>query len=149
MRTISIAILIVVLPLMALHAEGNKKDPYYKGMAKEKLLELFPVQYQLNYSKELDREVYIFDDHFSEEEGDSITFYLKGGSIDWWDKDKADPTPEERLAQIRKRSKHSGKTPPMTDTGAEQEMRWKESDRLDRTGRTSTQRRNKSKYGIL
>ena len=145
MRIVVLAALFVIMAAFMAFADGQKKDPYYVGMTKDELFEIYPSEYQTNYFQKFNADVYTFDDYLSEDEGYTITFCLKEGKVAWWDKDKANPTPEERLKQLTERKKLIKLTPPATDTGAEQEMKWKQRDCLDEIGYSDTRKQNKIK----
>jgi hypothetical protein len=60
----------------------------YVGMTKETLLEKtgFNASLLMDYCKEGDEETMVFHDVITEEEGETITFYLKNGKIRGWKK---------------------------------------------------------------
>ena len=145
-RIVVLGAFFVIMAAFMAFADGQKKAPYYVGMTKDELFEIYPSEHQTNYFQKFNADVYTFDDYLSEDEGDTITFCLKEGKIAWWDKNKANPTPEERLKQLTERKKLIKSIPSVTDTGAEQEMKWKQRDRLDGMGHSDTQKQNKMKY---
>jgi len=147
-RMVVLISLFVIMPILISVSYAQDKPPYYVGMTQEELFKIYPQKYQINYVQKYNAQVYTFDDYLTDNPGDSIMFCLKDGKVAWWDKDKANPTPEERLKEITDRSKRIQPATPGIDTGAQTEAEWKQWDRIQSTNRTNTERYNKEKYGI-
>lgn len=86
---------------------SSEDQKVYKGMTKEKLYEAYPAIYQIQHYEKGDMEVIMFDDYLTKDIGDTVTFYLKNGKVDWWDKVQVNATPEDRLAAVMNRTTHA------------------------------------------
>ncbi|MFA5008526.1 MAG: hypothetical protein WC546_04835 [Candidatus Omnitrophota bacterium] len=124
----------------AQESNASDKPKLYEGMPKEEIYKVYPQKYQIqDYAKD-NLEVVIFDDYLTETAGDTITFYLKGGKVSWWDKVQASPTPEENLQAILNRNKHKQEDSSMNQNGNNTIIKIKDKQHLDDAGydRTKT-----------
>ncbi len=86
---------------------SSEDQKIYTGMTKEKLYQAYPARYQIQCYEKGNMEVIMFDDYLTKDIGDTITFYLKDGKVDWWDKVQVNATPEDRLAAVLNRTAHA------------------------------------------
>jgi flagellar basal body L-ring protein FlgH len=99
--------------------DSPEMQKVYPGMPKEELYQIYPVKYQIKHIANENREMIVFDDYLTNDPGDTVTFYVKDGKVAWWDKEKASPTPEERLNEVLNRSAHAKGGIPMAVSGQE------------------------------
>lgn len=82
--------------------------PYYVGMSKESLYQIYPRASRRNYFRNGNEEWIVYDDILTTSDlRDTIVFYLKDGKVSGWDKKALPLAPAERLKMIEDRHKHS------------------------------------------
>lgn len=120
----------------------------YAGMSRKEVYEAYPVKYQLQDYVKGAMEIIIFNDYLTADAGDTITFYLKDGKVDWWDKVQANITPEERLRAVLNRAAHAqAGTLPSDAVGADPTISYlKQRDRADSTGSGNVKKYLKGVY---
>lgn len=86
-------------------SEEAMTEAVFLGMSKENLYGIYHPGNLKEYKRDGGKEIMIFDDIFSADPNDTITFDLVNGKITAFRKEKAEITPEARLKAIQERAR--------------------------------------------
>ena len=109
----------------------NLGSVIHTGMTKEDLFKLYNTGNLKGYSRKDDEETLVFDDIFTPDPDDTITFHLTGGQVKSWDKNTADFSTSQRLKAIEERARYASSAQSYT-TDTASYAKEKEDTRRDR-----------------